>query len=171
MLSGRWVLLRVTRKEEGCRVLTLSSLLFFYYSFFEFLLKSRRRTYEGKKEEKGSQLRSLHMDDRGLNKHNAIMFLNNKTIGISWDIPLSVVCRTCKERAEGEWRRRRREKRKKVHSTQHNSIGRERANILNIYGSTFIDIWICYSHFIRRRFHSLLPQHTEVDFNSTRHWS
>lgn len=80
--------------------------------------------------ERFSQLRSLHMDDRGLNKHNAIMFLNNKTIGISWDIPMSVVVHV---RGWVRWGKKKFIRPNIIQLAEH---------ILNIYGSSFIEIYM-----------------------------
>lgn len=116
------------------------------------------------------QLRSLHMDDRGLNKHNAIMFLNNKTIGISWDIPMSVVVqvRCWRESVTTTSMRMGRKERK---FTRPNII-QLAENILNIYGSSFHRYMDLLFTFHSSSLHSLFFPHVcphDVDFNSTRH--
>lgn len=141
-----WVV-GVTRWPEG----RISSPFTFLYSFllvFLFIEIETLNTHKGEKREGKlcvylgetmafllPQLRSLHMDDRGLNKHNAIMFLNNKTIGISWDIPMSVVVQV---RCWGEsvTTTSMRMGRKERKFTRPNII-QLAENILNIYGSSF----------------------------------
>lgn len=118
------------------------------------------------------QLRSLHMDDRGLNKHNAIMFLNNKTIGIFLGHS-DECCRTSEMlRGERVWRRHRWDGKKKRKKFTRPNIIQLAENILNIYGSSFHRYMDLLFTFHSSSLHSLFFSHVcphDVDFNSTRH--